>query len=147
MAKQNTTKEIIIYKDDNGQSGIQVRLQSDSAWLTQSQLVELYQSSKANISEHIKNIFQEGELERSSVVRNFRTVQIEGARRVTRDVEHYNLDMIISFGYRIKSSIATKFRIWATERLRDYIIKGFAINSAQLKNLGGGHDCQKLSKL
>ena len=101
----------------------------------EAQLYELYQSSKANVSEHIKNIFEEGELEQSAVVRKIRTTAADGK---TYAVNHYNLDMIISLGYRIKSSIATQFRRWATERLKEYMIKGFAMDDERLKNLGGG---------
>jgi hypothetical protein len=133
--KKEPNNEVIIYSGGNGQSGIEVRLQGETAWLSQAQLAELYQSSKANVSEHIKNIFEEGELEKNSVVRDFRTTAADGK---TYSVEHYSLDMIISLGYRIKSSIATKFRIWATDRLRDYMVKGFIIDSEKLKNLGGG---------
>lgn len=130
--------EIIIYQSEEGQPKIEVRLENENVWLTQAQLVELYQSSKSNVSEHIKHIFEEGELKEISTVRNFRTVQIEGKRSVERDVTFYNLDMIISLGYRIKSSIATKFRIWATERLKEYIIKGFTMDDERLKQTGGG---------
>lgn len=127
--------EIIFYQTDDGKSKIEVKLENDSVWLSQAQLVELYKSSKSNISEHIKNIFQEGELEEISVVRNFRTTALDGKNY---NVAYYNLDMIISLGYRIKSQIATKFRIWATERLKEYIIKGFTIDDERLKSLGGG---------
>ena len=127
--------EIIFYQTDDGKSKIEVKLENDSVWLSQAQLVELYKSSKSNISEHIKNIFQEGELEEISVVRNFRTTAVDGK---SYNVAYYNLDMIISLGYRIKSQIATKFRIWATERLKEYIIKGFTIDDERLKSLGGG---------
>ncbi len=126
---------IIFYQTDDGKSKIEVKLENDSVWLSQAQLVELYKSSKSNISEHIKNIFQEGELEEISVVRNFRTTAVDGK---SYNVAYYNLDMIISLGYRIKSQIATKFRIWATERLKEYIIKGFTIDDERLKSLGGG---------
>ena len=105
-----TNKNIIIYTTNDGKTKIDVKLEEDTLWLTQSQMCELYQTSKSNISEHIKNIFEEGELSRDSVVRKFRTVQIEGARKVERIVEHYNLDMIIALGYRIRSIIATRFR-------------------------------------
>ncbi len=111
---------IIVYVDDNGKPQVDVRFQDETVWLTQAQLVELYQSSKANVSEHIKNIFDEGELDKNSVVRNFRTTASDGKNY---EVNYYNLDMIISLGYRIRSNIATKFRIWATDRLREYIIK------------------------
>lgn len=130
--------EIVIYQNDDGNTKIDVRFVDETVWLTQAQLCELYQTSKSNVSEHIKNIFEEGELEESSTVRKFRTVQIEGDRTVTREQLHYNLDMIISLGYRVKSITATHFRRWATERLKEYMIKGFAIDDERLKNLGGG---------
>ena len=130
--------EIVIYQNDDGKTKIDVRFVDETVWLTQQQLVELYQSSKANISEHIKNIFEEGELSEDATVRKFRTVQTEGTRQVSRDVTHYNLDMIISLGYRVKSLIATQFRRWATERLREYIIKGFTMDDERLKGNGGG---------
>lgn len=132
---------IIVYVDDNGKPQVDVRFQDETVWLTQAQLVELYQSSKANVSEHIKNIFDEGELDKNSVVRKFRTTASDSKNY---EVNYYNLDMIISLGYRIKSNIATKFRIWATDRLREYITKGFAIDSERLKNLGGGNRWKEL---
>ncbi len=132
---------VIVYVDDNGKPQVDVRFQDETVWLTQAQLAELYQSSKANVSEHIKNIFDEGELDKNSVVRKFRTTASDGKNY---EVNYYNLDMIISLGYRIKSNIATKFRIWATDRLREYITKGFAIDSERLKNLGGGNHWKEL---
>jgi len=141
MKKPEQNNEIIIYERDGSAPRIEVRMRGETVWLTQAQLVELFQSSKANISEHIKHIFEEGELARDSVVRNFRTT---AADEKTYDVEHYNLDLIISLGYRIKSKIATHFRQWATERLKEYIVKGFAINSEQLKKLGGGNYWKEL---
>src|SRR5690606_29099273 len=119
----------------NNQTRIDVKFENETVWLTQAQLVALYQTSKANVSEHIKHIFEEEELDRESVVRKFRTTAADGKNY---NVEHYNLDMIISLGYRIKSSIATSFRIWATQRLKEYLIKGFTVDSHRLKNLGGG---------
>ena len=130
---------IIVYVDDNGKPQVDVRFQDETVWLTQAQLVELYQSSKANVSEHIKNIFDEGELDQAATVRNFRTVRTEGDRKVERELEYYNLDMIISLGYRIKSNIATKFRIWVTDRLREYITKGFAIVQNKLHYAAHGN--------
>ncbi|RYC75993.1 RhuM family protein [Candidatus Nanoperiomorbus periodonticus] len=130
---------IIVYVDDNGKPQVDVRFQDETVWLTQAQLVELYQSSKANVSEHIKNIFDEGELDQAATVRNFRTVRTEGDRKVERELEYYNLDMIISLGYRIKSNIATKFRIWATDCLREYITKGFAIVQNKLHYAAHGN--------
>lgn len=131
--------KIIIYNSDDGKSSVKVRFEGETVWLTQAQLVTLYQSSKSNVSEHIENIFAENELSRLATVRNFRTVQKEGNRQVIRNIEHYNLDLIISLGYRIKSDIATKFRQWATIRLREYIIKGFTIDDDRLKDSGGGN--------
>ncbi len=127
--------EILIYTNKDGSAGIEVKLEDETVWLTQQQMADLYQSSKSNVSEHIKHIFEEGELEENSVVRNFRTTAADGK---TYTVKHYNLDMIISLGYRIKSSIATSFRKWATERLKEYIIKGFAMDDERLKGNGGG---------
>ena len=127
--------EIIIFKTEDEKISIDVRLEDETVWLTQANLVELYQSSKANVSEHIKHIFEEGELNEFSVVRKFRTTAADGKNYQTT---FYNLDLIISLGYRIKSRIATQFRIWATERLKEYIIKGFTMDDERLKNLGGG---------
>lgn len=125
--------EILIYQNQEGSIKVEVRLEEETVWLTQAQLCELFQKSKATISEHIKNIFEEGELESLSTVRKFRTVQMEGSRSVEREVEHYSLDVIISVGYRVKSQQGTQFRIWATQRLKEYIIKGFALNDERFK--------------
>lgn len=133
--------QIIIYEGEGGKSRIEVQLEGETVWLSQAQLVELFGSSKANISEHIKHIFEEKELERDSVVRKFRTTASDGK---SYEIEHYNLDLIISLGYRVKSHVATKFRIWATERLKEYMIKGFTIDSQRLKNLGGGNYWKEL---
>lgn len=130
--------EIVLYQLDDGTPAIEVRLEDDTVWVTQAQLVDLFQSSKANISEHIKNVFEEGELAPEATVRDFRTVRQEGSREVERTLTHYNLDVILSVGYRVKSKVATRFRIWATERLREYLAKGFVMDDARLKNLGGG---------
>ena len=146
--KDNKVKnEIIIYQTENNKVKIDVRLEGNTVWLTQAQLVDLYQSSKSNISEHIKNIFLDGELDEKMVVRKFRTTTPHGAikgKTQTVEVKLYNLDMIISLGYRIKSHIATNFRIWATERLNEYLRKGFTIDSERLKNLGGGNYWKEL---
>jgi len=148
QGKNNTTNnnpgEIIIYEGADGAPNIEVRVENETVWLSQSQLVELFQSSKANVSEHIKNIFLEKELQKEATVRNFRTVQNEGNRGVSRDIEHYSLDMIISLGYRIRSDIATRFRQWATARLREYLVQGFTMNDEFLKNNGGGLYWKKL---
>ncbi len=137
----NDNGEIIIYQSDNGTTHIEVKMEDETVWLTQAQLVELYQTSKSNVSEHIKHIFEEGELEEKSVVRKFRTTAADGKNYNTT---YYNLDMIISLGYRIKSSIATNFRRWATERLKEYMIKGFTMDDERLKQLGGGNYWKEL---
>ena len=118
--KDYNNSEILIYQSENGMTKIDVKMEDETVWLTQAQLCELYQTSKSNVSEHIKHIFEEGELEEDSVVRKFRTTGADGKKY---NVIHYNLDMIISLGYRIKSVIATNFRRWATERLKEYMIK------------------------
>ncbi len=133
--------EIVIYQTDDGDTKIDVRFVDETVWLTQAQLVELFHSSKANISEHIKHIFEEGELDEISVVRKFRTTAADGK---SYNVTHYNLDMIISLGYRVKSLVATNFRRWATERLKEYMIKGFTMDDERLKNLGGGNYWKEL---
>ena len=133
--------EIIIYQTDDGHTKIDVKFEDETVWLTQAQLCELYQTSKSNVSEHIKHIFEEGELEESSVVRKFRITAADGKKYNTI---HYNLDMIISLGYRVKSKIATNFRRWVTERLKEYMIKGFTMDDDRLKNLGGGNYWKEL---
>lgn len=125
--------EVSLYKDVEGATNISVRFEGETVWLTQAQIVELFSSSKANISEHISNIFKEGELAESSVVRKFRTTASDGKNYLTA---HYNLDLILSVGYRVRSKTATQFRIWATERLRDYLVQGYAINPQRLEELG-----------
>lgn len=135
--------EILLYQSDDGQIKIQVRLQDNTVWLTQADMVELFQSSKSNISEHIKHVFEEGELQEDSVVRKFRTTAADGK---TYEVNHYNLDVIISVGYRVKSFRGTQFRIWATERLREYLIKGFTMNDDLLKQ-GGGYFEELLERI
>ena len=133
--------EIIIYQTEDGYTKIDVKFEDETVWLTQAQLCELYQTSKSNISEHIKHIFEEEELDEESVVRKFRTTAADGKNYNTI---HYNLDMIISLGYRVKSKIATNFRRWATERLKEYMIKGFTMDDERLKNLGGGNYWKEL---
>ena len=139
--RDNNQGEIVIYQTDDGDTKIDVRFVDETVWLTQAQLCELYQTSKSNVSEHIKNIFEEGELEENSVVRKFRTTASDGKNY---NVSYYNLDMIISLGYRIKSITATQFRRWATERLKEYMIKGFTMDDERLKNLGGGNYWKEL---
>jgi len=137
--ENNTNKgEIIIYQSEDGLTQINVKLEDETIWLTQQQMAELFQTSRTNVVEHIRNIYSEGELYQNSTCREFRQVQREGNREVVRQILHYNLDMIISLGYRVKSSVATRFRIWATERLKEYMIKGFTMDDARLKAFGGG---------
>ena len=124
---------IIIYKDKNGKENIEVKIEDGTVWLNQAQLVKLYNSSKSNISEHIKHIYEEGELEEKSTVRKFRTVATNGK---TYDMKYYNLDMIVAIGFRVKSDIGTNFRKWANDKLKEYMIKGFVLNDEKLKNNG-----------
>ena len=127
--------QVIIYETAAGIAKVSVRLEDETVWLTNLQLAQLFQVSKATVSEHVKNIFDSGELAPEAVVRNFRTTAADGK---TYDMAHYNLDMIISLGYRINSKVATRFRQWATLRLREYVIKGFTLDDDRLKGAGGG---------
>ncbi|MCQ2379866.1 MAG: virulence RhuM family protein [Victivallaceae bacterium] len=126
--------QFLIYQSEDGKIKLDVRFENETVWLTQAMIVDLFQTSKANVSEHIANIFSEGELTPEATVREFRTVRQEGARSVQRELEYYNLDMIISVGYRIKSKVATQFRIWATQHLSEFIRKGFVLDDERLKN-------------
>ena len=135
MQQGISTSEIIIYTGDGGRPALSVRIDGETVWLTQTQLAKLFQTTKQNISQHIKNIFEEAELSQKSVVKNFFTTASDGKNY---RVNHYNLELIISVGYRVKSSVATAFRQWATARLREYIVKGFTMDDERLKNLGGG---------
>jgi len=128
---------ILIYQSDAGEIRLEVRLQDETVWLTQKLMSELFAKDVRTINEHIKNVYEEGELEPESTIRKFRIVQIEGTRQVRRLVDFYNLDMIISVGYRVKASVATRFRQWATARLREYIVKGFVLDDERLKGGGG----------
>jgi hypothetical protein len=127
--------EMIMYQTEDGQTKIDVRMENETVWLSLNQMVELFNSSKSNISEHIKHIFEEGELDKQAVVRKIRTTAADGKNY---NVDYYNLDVIISVGYRVKSLRGTQFRIWATKRLNEYIIKGFTMNDELLKKAGGG---------
>lgn len=135
---------IVIYQLEDGKTKIDVKLEDETVWLSQQQMTDLYDTTKQNISLHIKNIFDEEELDINSTVKEFLTVQKEGNRKVERKVKYYNLDMIISLGYRIKSKVATNFRRWATERLKEYMIKGFTMDDERLKGNGGGNYWKEL---
>ena len=126
-SKMNENK-IVIYQTEDGQTQIDVRLENDTVWLTQAQMVELFQTTKQNVSFHVGNVFKEGELEQEATVKEYLTVQNEGNRKVTRKVKYYNLDVIISVGYRVKSKRGTAFRIWARKIIKDYLVKGYAVN-------------------
>lgn len=133
----NNNSQILIYQSPNGNISIDVRLEDETVWLTQAHMAELFGKNKRTISEHIGNIFNEGELDEKVVIRNFRTTTRHGAmegKTQSKDVQFYNLDVIISVGYRVKSQQGTQFRIWATQRLREYIVKGFALNDERFKS-------------
>ncbi|HIW60559.1 MAG TPA: virulence RhuM family protein [Candidatus Anaerobutyricum avicola] len=136
--------EIVIYQAEDGLTKVACRFVDETVWLTQQQMAELFHTSRSNIVEHIGHIYEEGELDEVSTCRKFRQVRMEGSRQVTRELTFYNLDMIISLGYRVKSLIATQFRRWATERLKEYMIKGFTMDDERLKNLGGGNYWREL---
>jgi hypothetical protein len=133
-AEKNDPSELIFYQTEDGRTHLQVRLKNEMAWLSLNQLADLFQRDKSVISKHIKNIFDEGELQADSVVANFATTAADGK---TYQVDFYNLDVIISVGYRVKSQRGTQFRIWATQRLREYIVKGFTLDDERLKHAGG----------
>ena len=142
MAERDTSipsGEILLYQTEDGKTRMEVQFQGETVWLSQAQMSKLFQTTKQNVSLHIQNIYDEHELERTGTVKESLTVRQEGKRRVSRSVEHYNLDVIISVGYRVKSHRGVQFRIWATQRLREYIIKGFALDDERLKRAGGGH--------
>jgi hypothetical protein len=138
LASQEPGGEIVIYQGDDGQTRLEARFVDETVWLTQAQIVDLFQTSKANVSEHIKHIFEDGELDQGATVRDFRTVRSEGGRQVARNLTYYNLDVILAVGYRIRSRVAARFRLWASDVLKEYIRKGFAMNDALLKQAGGG---------
>ncbi|MBF0557116.1 MAG: virulence RhuM family protein [Nitrospirae bacterium] len=130
--------EFLIYQTSDGRVRIETRLQQETIWLNQKQMAELFQTTQQNISLHINNVYEEGELTHEGTHKGFLSVRQEGSREVRRSLDYYNLDLIISVGYRIKSHVATHFRQWATQRLREYIIKGFAMDDERLKQTGGG---------
>jgi hypothetical protein len=133
MADKNTSSELLFYSSDDGKSKIEVRLENETVWLSQTQMLELFQTTKQNVSLHIKNVFAEGELDENSVVKEYLTTAADGKKYRTK---YYNLDVIISVGYRVKSHRGTQFRIWATQQLKEYIIKGFVLNDERLKETG-----------
>ena len=136
--------EVLIYQSEDGLTNVEVTVRDETVWLSQQQMSELFQTSRTNVVEHIRHIFAEGELDEVSTCRNSRQVRQEGTRQVTREIPYYNLDMIISLGYRIKSLIATRFRKWATERLKEYMVKGFTMDDERLKGNGGGNYWKEL---
>ena len=129
--------EFILYQTEDGLARVDVRVSQDTVWLSLNQMAELFQRDKSSISKHLTNLFEEGELRREATVAKFATAQLEGGRQVARDIDHYNLDVIISVGYRVKSHRGTQFRIWATQRLREYLIKGFTMDDERLKRSAG----------
>lgn len=135
---------IVIYQSEDGKVHLDVVYNEETMWLTQQQMSDLYQTSRTNVVEHIKHIYEDGELTEEATCRKFRQVRLEGNRSVEREIPHYNLDMIISLGYRVRSVTATRFRQWATERLKEYIIKGFTMDDERLKQLGGGNYWKEL---
>ena len=126
--------QILVYQAEDGQMKIEVRLENETAWLTQAQMAQLFQTTIPNVNMHLRNIYAEGELQLPATIKEFLIVRQEGSRQVSRSVEHYNLDAIISVGYRVKSAVATRFRIWATQKLREFIVKGFVLDDERLKN-------------
>jgi hypothetical protein len=126
--------QFLIYQTEDGKLKIDVRLDGETAWLTQAHMAELFQTTVPNVSMHLRNVYAEGELQEGATVKEFLTVRQEGARQVARSVEYYNLDAIISVGYRVKTAVATRFRIWATQKLREFIVKGFVLDDERLKN-------------
>src|SRR5215471_2038131 len=131
--KDEPQSQMLLYQSADGATRLEVRLEDETLWLTQNQMAELFQTSIPNVTMHIRNVFAEGELQRAATVKEFLIVRQEGSRQVSRSVEHYNLDVIISVGYRVRSHRGTQFRIWATQRLREYIVKGFALDDERLK--------------
>ncbi|MBN2208027.1 MAG: virulence RhuM family protein [Candidatus Coatesbacteria bacterium] len=138
LPEQRGDSQILLYQTGDGRTRIEVRLEAETVWLTLQLMADLFQTTKQNVSLHIHSIFREGELSPEATAKKYLTVQREGNRDVRRYLEYYNLDMIISVGYRVKSHVATRFRIWATQRLREYIVKGFTLDDERLKEAGGG---------
>ncbi len=128
--------EVIVYQREDGTPALEVRLDAETVWLSQLQIAELFQTTRENITMHLGNVYDEGELDQKATSKDFLQVRREGTRDVQRKVKHYNLDVILSVGYRVKSKVATQFRIWATERLREYLVQGYALNEQRLEQLG-----------
>ena len=147
MTKEKNKNYLIIYQDDNGLVNENVRLANDDVWLTQGQLAEIYDTTQENVSMHISNIYKDGELEHERTYKKFLLVRQEGTRSVQRNIDHYNLDMIIALGYRVQSQVATRFRRWATERLHEYIQKGFAMDDDRLKQGGNRYFRELLQRI
>ncbi|NTU66813.1 MAG: virulence RhuM family protein [Candidatus Moranbacteria bacterium] len=135
MDNKNNNK-VILYSTEDGKTEIEVSLDGETVWLSQKQMAELFDKDVRTVNEHVLNVFSEGELEKDPAIRKFRIVQKEGNRHISRDIEHYNLDVIISVGYRVKSLRGTQFRIWATQKLREYIVKGFVMDDERLAEGG-----------
>ena len=133
--------EIVIYKSDHGPE-LRIQMDGDTVWLSQAQMAELFERDRDTISEHLQNIYKEAELSQNQTTRKFRVVQTEGKKKVERDLNFYNLDVVISVGYRVKSKRGTQFRIWATQRLRDFLVKGYSVNEQRLKELKDKHNSQ-----
>lgn len=140
----SSNSEIIIYQTEDGKTKIDVRMEDETVWLTQMQMAELFQTTKQNVSLHINNAFKEGELKKESTVKEYLTVQTEGNREISRKTKHYNLDVIISVGYRVKSLRGTQFRRWSLQILKEYLLKGFSMNDDILKQAGGGQYWKEL---
>lgn len=140
----NHPGEFLLYQTEDGETRLQVRFEGETVWLSQRDMAELFQTSIPNVNQHLKTLYEEGELERGPTVKNYLRVQMEGGRQVSREVEHYNLDVVISVGYRVRSLHGTQFRIWATQRLREYIVKGFTMDDERLKGAGGGDYFEEL---
>jgi hypothetical protein len=133
MKESTPTGQILIYRSEDGRTELDVRLEDQTVWLSQKQLTELFGKAKGTISEHIAHIYEDGELDPAATVRQFRTVQREGNREVTREVELYNLDMVLALGFRVRSPVAVRFRQWAADKLKEYIVKGFVLDDERLK--------------
>lgn len=144
---QKNENNIIIYQDEDGVTKVSVKFSDEDIWLTQNQIAEIYKTTQENISMHIKNIYKDGELENNSTNKKFLLVQNEGNRQVKRNIDHYNLDMIIALGYRVQSQVATRFRVWATQRLHEYIQKGFTMDDERLKQGGNRYFRELLQRI